>query len=86
MSRNITHYKYIDALRGWAILGVIIVHSSQNFELPSILSRLSAAGARGVQLFFVVSALTLLARGINATTDFALSIYADFFALLQCSG
>ena len=54
-------YAYIDALRGYAILGVIAVHASQFFpdQLPSALSSLANQGARGVQLFFVTSALTL---------------------------
>lgn len=52
---------YIDALRGYAILGVIGVHSSQlfpNLEWP--VKVFLDQGARGVQLFFVVSALTLM--------------------------
>lgn len=54
------HFGYIDALRGYAILMVIAVHTSEAFaDLPSWLSKILAQGARGVQLFFVVSALTL---------------------------
>jgi peptidoglycan/LPS O-acetylase OafA/YrhL len=51
-------YAYIDALRGYAILMVIAVHASQLFTSPSILF-LASQGARGVQLFFVASAITL---------------------------
>ena len=51
-------FAYIDALRGYAILMVIAVHSSQYFrDLP--LQALLDQGARGVQLFFVASAITL---------------------------
>ena len=48
---------YVDALRGYAILGVLIVHVGQatDFMGPTWW------GARGVQLFFVVSAMTLFA-------------------------
>lgn len=54
-------YDYIDALRGFAILGVVLVHSSQWIAPTSaLLLRLSSEGARGVQLFFITSALTLL--------------------------
>jgi peptidoglycan/LPS O-acetylase OafA/YrhL len=49
---------YIDALRGYAILGVLIVHSGA--QVPGMVPA-TAWGARGVQLFFVMSALTLMA-------------------------
>jgi exopolysaccharide production protein ExoZ len=54
------HLDYIDALRGYAILMVIAVHVSQAFpNLPDPLAAVLSQGARGVQLFFVTSALTL---------------------------
>lgn len=53
-------YAYIDAMRGYAILLVIAVHSSQYFsDLPDAVRTLADQGARGVQLFFVASAMTL---------------------------
>jgi peptidoglycan/LPS O-acetylase OafA/YrhL len=54
-------YKYIDALRGIAILMVIAVHVSQSASLNlSELSKTALSyGAKGVQLFFFVSAFTL---------------------------
>jgi peptidoglycan/LPS O-acetylase OafA/YrhL len=56
-----TRFAYIDALRGYAILGVISVHSSQLFpSLEWSLRLVADQGARGVQLFFTVSALTLM--------------------------
>jgi exopolysaccharide production protein ExoZ len=52
---------YIDALRGYAILGVIAVHASQYFpNLNWTVQQLVEEGARGVQLFFVASALSLM--------------------------
>ena len=57
-------YAYIDALRGYAILGVMAVHTDETLHsdvhLPPILDGMATAGQYGVQLFFVVSALTLL--------------------------
>lgn len=54
------YYDYIDALRGYAILMVIAVHSSQYFsDLSPTMRSLADQGARGVQLFFVASAITL---------------------------
>jgi peptidoglycan/LPS O-acetylase OafA/YrhL len=53
-------YDYIDALRGYAILLVIFVHSSQMIGgLPALFYQIADQGARGVQLFFVASAITL---------------------------
>src|ERR1700722_19001252 len=54
------HFDYINALRGYAILMVIAVHTSQAFpDLPNWFAKILNQGARGVQLFFVTSALTL---------------------------
>lgn len=53
-------YGYIDALRGYAILLVIFVHSSQMIGgLRTQVYQIGDQGARGVQLFFVASAITL---------------------------
>jgi peptidoglycan/LPS O-acetylase OafA/YrhL len=69
-------YAYIDALRGYAILGVIAVHASAFFpdQLPGVLTSLTAEGARGVQLFFVTSALTL-SLSWNSRADGAAAFY-----------
>jgi peptidoglycan/LPS O-acetylase OafA/YrhL len=57
---SIIKYDYIDTLRGLAILSVVMVHSSQNFPPRSeVLIQIAAQGSRGVQLFFIASALTL---------------------------
>lgn len=50
---------FVDALRGYAIIGVIVVHMSQEFELPNFLNKITASGQMGVSLFFLVSAFTL---------------------------
>ncbi|HLJ00972.1 MAG TPA: acyltransferase [Bradyrhizobium sp.] len=60
MSDPVRRFSYIDALRGYAILLVIAVHTSQLFsDLPGPLATILNQGARGVQLFFVTSAFTL---------------------------
>lgn len=55
-----THLDFVDALRGWAILLVMLVHSSVMVQgLPSIVQKLAEKGRYGVQLFFIMSAFTL---------------------------
>lgn len=57
---------YIDMLRGFAIIGVLLVHSTIGMEvaglgaLPFHLEWLLRAGKHGVDLFFAVSAFTLM--------------------------
>jgi peptidoglycan/LPS O-acetylase OafA/YrhL len=54
------HFAFVDALRGFAILGVMLVHASlwtQGFS--GRLKGFAGQGQYGVQLFFVVSAFTL---------------------------
>jgi peptidoglycan/LPS O-acetylase OafA/YrhL len=53
------HLEFIDALRGWAFLAVLVVHVRELTQLPAALSGITSAAHFGVQLFFVVSALTL---------------------------
>jgi peptidoglycan/LPS O-acetylase OafA/YrhL len=66
MTENKTvRYEYIDALRGWAILGVIATHvvalDSNSFgtKIDAILKAFMNSGLYGVQLFFVISAFTV---------------------------
>jgi peptidoglycan/LPS O-acetylase OafA/YrhL len=51
---------FLDALRGYAILGVIVVHVEQVAPLSAPLAEKYAQhGNRGVQLFFLVSAVSI---------------------------
>jgi len=53
-------YEFINALRGYAILGVLFVHSAQSVPpRHEFLHTIMAGGGRGVQLFYIASALTL---------------------------
>lgn len=65
-------FPYIDALRGCAIILVLLLHSSQvvPFDWAPI-QHLAANGGKGVQLFYIVSSMTLAmswyGRGSNQT-------------------
>ena len=51
---------WLDGVRGIAILAVILVHSSQEVRfLPPFLQKVCESGQYGVQLFFVLSAITI---------------------------
>jgi peptidoglycan/LPS O-acetylase OafA/YrhL len=59
-SANPRHLEFIDALRGIAILMVILIHTSESIPgLPAFIADLAHLGMYGVQLFFVASAYTL---------------------------
>ena len=54
--------KYIDALRGWSILGVILCHAYYLFDnqtFPALIGNVFKNASSGVELFFFVSAFTL---------------------------
>jgi len=55
---------HLDALRGWAILGVMIIHCGSHFQESGI-GRKTLDGAVGVQLFYTLSALTLFYTGYS---------------------
>jgi peptidoglycan/LPS O-acetylase OafA/YrhL len=60
----------IDALRGYAILLVLLVHA-QHIATPAALwlQRAASEGARGVQLFYIVSAFTLTRSLLHRLTQ-----------------
>jgi peptidoglycan/LPS O-acetylase OafA/YrhL len=73
-----TKFAFIDALRGYAVLLVITCHTGGMFpELPYPLKKLTNFGWHGVQLFFLLSCVTLLlswrsdeAKNRASVTDF----------------
>jgi peptidoglycan/LPS O-acetylase OafA/YrhL len=57
---SVKHYAYLDSLRGVAFLGVMAVHTNWRVAgVPAWCKQLFMFGNYGVQLFFVLSALTL---------------------------
>jgi peptidoglycan/LPS O-acetylase OafA/YrhL len=76
---EIKKHDYIDSLRGFAILGVVLVHTSIWISPTSkILSMIAGQGARGVQLFFLASSLTLF-LSISARKEKEDSPILNFF-------
>ena len=66
------HLQVVDALRGYAILLVIAVHSiGHNKDLVWPVIRPLLLGFYGVQLFFLASALTLLMSWSRSDDSFA---------------
>lgn len=55
------HLRYIDCIRGYAVLMVITCHLTYMYpQLPYPVHRLTTSGWYGVQLFFLASCVTLL--------------------------
>ena len=52
------HHAFLDALRGIAVLGVVALHTVQNFHFPPLESAIGY-GEYGVALFYMVSAFSL---------------------------
>lgn len=59
--QKLAKLNYIDAIRGIAIIMVVMHHAAQQgtIHLPHILAVFLSLGTRGVQLFFIASAFTL---------------------------
>lgn len=72
---ELERFRFIDSLRGIAILMVLMLHVGQQgadyYYFPSILQKCILNGRLGVQLFFMVSAFTLMLSYNNRkqTTD-----------------
>ncbi|HSD07359.1 acyltransferase [Flavobacterium sp.] len=52
-------YRWVNALRGYAILLVMLIHSSQAFKIHDFGKKIYDNGDLGVQLFFILSGFTL---------------------------
>jgi exopolysaccharide production protein ExoZ len=74
MATQPKHYAFIDALRGYALLGVMSVHVAQHAHIAKSFGKIARSGQFGVQLFFVVSAITLM-MSWNARKDGVKSFY-----------
>jgi peptidoglycan/LPS O-acetylase OafA/YrhL len=57
-------FEFADALRGIAVLGVVLVHTHQNFASYYPIQGIRF-GMYGVQLFYIVSAFSLVLSFMN---------------------
>jgi peptidoglycan/LPS O-acetylase OafA/YrhL len=74
---------WLDALRGWAVLGVVAVHSGQAANSTGRLGKIAATGQYGVELFFFVSALTISLTYESHIRKFGTSIKSQFAWLIK---
>ncbi len=74
---------WLDALRGWAVLGVVMVHSGQAAHSTGITQQISAVGQYGVQLFFLISAITISITYEAHIAKFGKSFRAQFSWFLK---
>ena len=72
-------YDWVNALRGYAILLVILVHSSQYFFVMGALKKICQRGDLGVQLFFILSSFTLFNSYSNRKAVDMENVNKNFF-------
>lgn len=68
-------YEYIDSLKGLSMIFIVLYHlyAIEKYNIPESLKNIINQGPRGVQMFFIISALTLcmsLSRKMNEEKHF----------------
>ena len=74
---------WLDAFRGWAVLGVVAVHSGEVMRVKGTPGIITNAGQYGVQLFFLVSALTISLTYDSHIRHFGRSLRSQFAWLMK---
>ena len=65
IDNTLKKFDWIDFGRGIAVLLVIMIHSAQAFQTSGELKKITHTGDIGVQLFFILSGLTLFSSYSN---------------------
>jgi peptidoglycan/LPS O-acetylase OafA/YrhL len=74
---------WLDALRGWAVLAVVCVHSGPVAHSKGLTAQVTSAGQYGVQLFFVVSALTISLTYESHIARYGRTVQSQFAWLIK---
>ena len=51
--------EWVDAIKGIAIIGVVVIHSGFEQVLPKVFNAVASIGDKGVQIFYIISAYLL---------------------------
>ncbi|MFT4175198.1 MAG: acyltransferase [Luteolibacter sp.] len=73
------HFRYVDGLRGVAVLLVVLVHTAYYMDADTVFRKIGVLGQYGVQLFFVMSAFTLC-HSMNRHEALNAREYGKFFS------
>ena len=76
---KIEKYGWVNALRGYAVLLVILIHTSQHFNATTAMQILTHTGDLGVQLFFIMSSFTLFNSYSKRKTEDGIHVKRRFF-------
>jgi peptidoglycan/LPS O-acetylase OafA/YrhL len=76
---GIEKYRWVDAIRGYAILLVMLIHSSHHFFSSVYAKIITNSGDMGVQLFFVMSSFTLFNSFSKRMNDDRVQVNRNFF-------
>ena len=84
MKKSSNKYEYIDSIKGLAILGIILYHLVvfEKYRFPTLLKDILYQGRSGVELFFIISSLTLFMsyrRRINKEKFFLFNYFIRRF-------
>ena len=72
-------YSWVNALRGYAILLVILIHASQSFSVFGYIKAVGESGYLGVQLFFMLSSFTLFSSFAKRNNHSDTNVNRNYF-------